>query len=403
LKLRKYRTGHNVTNEKVRLYSCEFGGAALLGSRVSGTIRSGIAPPAPFVNHDDIYMFGMMCAVIVVTTWVFFATYIEIPVSITHSIVGAIIGFALCSTAGSGSIDTTVLGTIIGSWFVSPALSAVVSFTLFTVVRTLVLRHDDAFYRMLLFFPFIVFITLWVNIVFIIFKGGIASVSSGKGSGLASGSQITTGVGFGIATGVSFGVALISGVITYIWMKRNIGNLSDAQVRELAEDKGNIVVGDDDAEKNEPVKEGDKAETGSTESEKKYSFIDRLFHQPDVDRAAKANSKVVTIQTSAEVFPVRVELAFAYLQIFTACFASFAHGSNDVANSVGPLSGIVAVYNGGPGTMAVAAANKGNVTTPDWVLFVGCTGLVVGLSLYGHKIIAGEFAVRMGLLANVWN
>jgi sodium-dependent phosphate transporter len=375
---------------------CEFSGAALLGSRVATTIRNNIATPKAFVNHDDIFMFGMLCALISVASWVFFATYMEMAVSITHSIIGAIIGFALCSTAGAGSIDWNSIGTIVASWFASPAISAAISFIFFTTIRAVILRHENAFNRVLMLFPVIVAITFFINVMFIIFKGGIASITSGKGSGLASGSQITTAQGFGIAVGVGVGGGLLVGLLAIPFLRQRIGGLSEEEVERMAKERGNVVgkldvVSKQVTEGEVKIIDGGAAsvdDSSSAVSEKKYSLIDRLVHQKLIDDAAHANRTVVTLHETAEVFPIRAELAFGYLQIFTACFASFAHGSNDVANSIGPLSAIVAVFQGGPGTMANAVANKGNVNVPDWVLFIGCSGLVVGLTLYGHIIIA---------------
>lgn len=75
----------------------------------------------------------------------------------------------------------------------------------------------------------------------------------------------------------------------------------------------------------------------------------------------------------------RVEKVFRYLQIATACFVAFAHGSNDVANSIGPLAAIVGTFNEG----AITA----KVPVPTWVLLLGGLGIVIGLATYGYKVI----------------
>lgn len=75
----------------------------------------------------------------------------------------------------------------------------------------------------------------------------------------------------------------------------------------------------------------------------------------------------------------RVERIFAWLQILTACFMAFAHGSNDVANAVGPVAGILAVVQ--TGTVGAQA------TIPPWVLAAGGVGIVVGLATYGARVI----------------
>jgi PiT family inorganic phosphate transporter len=76
-----------------------------------------------------------------------------------------------------------------------------------------------------------------------------------------------------------------------------------------------------------------------------------------------------------------VEKIFAILMVFTACAMAFAHGSNDVANAVGPVAAIVGIIESG-GQMAQKSA------MPVWILLMGGVGIVVGLSMYGYKVMA---------------
>lgn len=74
-----------------------------------------------------------------------------------------------------------------------------------------------------------------------------------------------------------------------------------------------------------------------------------------------------------------VEKIFSILMVFTACIMAFAHGSNDVANAIGPVAAVVCTtQNINPGNSPIV---------PTWVLFIGATGIVIGLALYGHKVI----------------
>jgi PiT family inorganic phosphate transporter len=75
-----------------------------------------------------------------------------------------------------------------------------------------------------------------------------------------------------------------------------------------------------------------------------------------------------------------VERMFAVLMVFTACSMAFAHGSNDVANAVGPLAAIVGVLNTG----AVAAKS----VMPSWILLIGGAGIMFGLATYGFRVMA---------------
>ena len=82
---------------------------------------------------------------------------------------------------------------------------------------------------------------------------------------------------------------------------------------------------------------------------------------------------------SGEDFDPKTEEMFSYLQVFTACLLSFAHGANDVANAIAPLSAVLAIYKDGK------VSTKSEVQ--KWVLALGGAGIVVGLALYGYKLI----------------
>lgn len=385
---------------------CEFGGAYLLGGRVTATIRGGIATEKGFLGHDDLMMFGMLVVVIVATVWVFAATFVELPVSITHTVVGCITGFALCSPLGSNSINWNNLGLVIGSWFISPALSAIISFSLFFTLRKFIFRTENSFRRAILLFPAVVALTVTVCMIFIFFKAGIST-----GSGLALGTTYTISQGLGICFGVGIGSGILSLFTVTPLLNKILGSLTEEQLRVIAYERGNVImevmhkdetlaanianakidqiedgkIADvpGNAEKTKQAQMDDLIERASSVfAEKQYSLLDRMFHQPMIDKAVFSSGKVIEMHQSGETFDLRTELAFAYLQIFTACFGSFAHGSNDVANSAGPMSSIVSIFQQGSGEITA------KTPVPEWVLLTCCVGLVVGLALYGHHIIA---------------
>ena len=84
------------------------------------------------------------------------------------------------------------------------------------------------------------------------------------------------------------------------------------------------------------------------------------------------------MHAAAEVFSPETEQVYKYLQVFSACAVSFAHGANDVANAVGPFSGIWYVYR------FWTISSSGD--TPVWVMAMGGAGIVVGLATYGYNI-----------------
>ena len=105
-----------------------------------------------------------------------------------------------------------------------------------------------------------------------------------------------------------------------------------------------------------------------------------MFHQNIHAELTDETSKVYQIHQRAEKFDPHTERIFSYLQVLTATLNSFAHGANDVANSIGPLAAVIAVYEHGniPKDMGC----------PAWILILGGAGIVVGLACLGYKVMA---------------
>ena len=159
----------------------ECAGAILMGSHVTKTIRKGIANYECFEDDPEIFIYGCFCVLVSVGAWLFLASYLEMPVSTTHSCVGGMIGMTMV-TGGSEcvlwykSTDNFpwvggVLGIVI-SWFLSPIFSAIVSGTIFYSTRALVLRRENSFDKSYWSIPIFVSMTIMLNTFFIIYKGG---------------------------------------------------------------------------------------------------------------------------------------------------------------------------------------------------------------------------------------
>jgi len=97
---------------------CNFLGAVLVGGHVTDTVRKGIIDTQAFEADPMVLAYGMVCAMLAAALWLNAASYFGMPVSTTHSIVGAIIGFGILQ-AGFGNIHWAKLGQIIASWFIS--------------------------------------------------------------------------------------------------------------------------------------------------------------------------------------------------------------------------------------------------------------------------------------------
>ncbi|MFB6262483.1 MAG: inorganic phosphate transporter [Bradymonadaceae bacterium] len=109
------------------------------------------------------------------------------------------------------------------------------------------------------------------------------------------------------------------------------------------------------------------------------------FILQNVDLSEGRAGRDTSIDDDGEAVEVReVERVFRYLQVITACFVAFAHGSNDVANSIGPLAAIVNLYDG---TSWSGAQLGSQVPVPTWILVLGGLGIVIGLATYGYRVI----------------
>ncbi len=126
----------------------EFLGAVLVGSHVTATIRGKIVDVAAFgaggplgANGPLILALGMLAALMAAGLWLHLATFLSLPVSTTHSIVGALIGVGLVSF-GMAGVHWAMLGRIVASWIVSPLLGGILAYLTFMVVRRRVLRSE---------------------------------------------------------------------------------------------------------------------------------------------------------------------------------------------------------------------------------------------------------------------
>ena len=274
----------------------EFLGAYLAGGEVTSTIRKGIIDPTFLADTPELLVYGMLSALLAAGTWLMIASIFGWPVSTTHSIVGAIVGFAAVGISVE-AVEWAKVGTIVASWVVSPVMAGTIAFLLFRSVQVLILNTDDPFNRAKRFIPIYMFAVGFL----------MAMVTMLKGL-----KHVFKDAGFKLSF---FENAMIAALIGLVVMAIGI-----FMMRKIKEE----------------IKEGNRF----------YS----------------------------------VEKVFAVLMIFTACAMAFAHGSNDVANAVGPLAAVVNVV--GSGSIAAKAS------MPSWILLIGGIGIVIGLATYGWKVIA---------------
>lgn len=326
----------------------ETGGAILMGSHVTDTIRKGIADYQCFDNNPELLMYGCMWVIISVSAWLFTASYLEMPVSTTHSCVGGMIGMTI-ALVGSDcviwykAVDTfPYIGGVSGivlSWFISPLFSGIISATLFSVLRITVLRHPYSSNRLDIMYPLLVGSTLTINSFFIIYKGA-------KGIGL---DDIDLSLAIGICFAIGAGGALIT--VPLVPTIRRIVN---------------------------------KRFMGTTTASDELEISDIRHNRKELNiKSERQLQQVTNIHAKAEKFDPKIEEVFKYLQIFTAVCDSFSHGANDVANAVGPFAAIYLIYR-----------ENGNLSKKldmgddaYWILGIGGSGIALGLIIYGKKII----------------
>jgi len=272
----------------------EFLGAVLAGGEVTSTIRKGIVDAELLTGSPELMIYGMLAALLAAGTWLLVASRNGWPVSTTHSIVGAIVGFAAVGI-GVDAVQWGQVGTIVMSWVVSPLTAGIIAFLIYMSVQRLILRQDDPLVKAKRYVPMYIFLASFTITLVTILKG-------------------LKHVGLTLSLVDSYMLATIIAVIISLF--------------------GSVIVR-------------------------------RITPDPKQDKKEHFHT---------------VERVFAVLMVVTACGMAFAHGSNDVANAIGPLAAVVSIAKSG--TIAAKSA------LPIWVLALGGGGIVIGLATYGRHVIA---------------
>ncbi|CAD7080941.1 unnamed protein product [Hermetia illucens] len=149
---------------------CEISGAVLIGYKVSDTMRKGILEVSLYEGHEVELMLGCLAALASSACWLLVATFFKLPISGTHSIVGSTIGFSLVAR-GTQGVQWKTLGTIVGSWFISPVLSGFMSTFLFYIIKKLILQSENPLKSGLIAMPIFYGATIFVNIFSVVLDG----------------------------------------------------------------------------------------------------------------------------------------------------------------------------------------------------------------------------------------
>lgn len=305
---------------------------------------------------------GMIAALLAAGTWLLIATWMSWPVSTTHSIVGAVVGFG-CVALGADGIEWNKVSFIASGWLVSPLISGVIAYGVFGILLKTVFHKRDPVAAAKRVAPKLVFVLMFVMTGMTCYKGLKPLWKNWN--------MDPKDPSFMIALIV---VACVLGAVGYFVTKYCVRDLKSAR-SEASEASSNPAL-DADVSRSlaKTIKHLQRVRNSSDgEMQEKASAILRNAEALQ----DQALSQITTNTDSVEL--QQVERVFTVLQIFTACLVAFAHGSNDVANAIGPLSAAYQAVTEG----AIAAKSS----TPLWALLLGGAGIVVGLWTWGWKVI----------------
>ena len=145
-------------------------GAMLAGGYVTNTISKGMIDPGLFMDDPNKLMFGMFASLISAGLCVNLATFYALPVSTTHAIVGAVVGFGIISV-GIDAVNWSKIISIAASWIISPAAGAVIAGSIYYFIEKKILSSKDPLKAFKQYAPFMIFLVFLVLILSIIFKG----------------------------------------------------------------------------------------------------------------------------------------------------------------------------------------------------------------------------------------
>ena len=417
----------------------EFLGAFLMGSHVADTVRKKIVNIDIFENEPYALMLGMLCSNFSAGIWLTIATFFKYPVSTTHSIIGAIVGFAIAYGGSTGIVGSTI-GYIVLSWLISPVISGVFSYSFFYMVRKFAFYSQNPFERTLKIFPILTFITFLINSFFIFYKG--------------SPQLKLKDLPVWISVVTSFSIAIFISLLTqFLWVpylrkkilnspefnstlslpqiptpplttptetinispvlsqnldnsNKNIIKLTDIShteeydtniINNSEESNPNSEESNPNSEKSNPNSEesnpnseetNPNSEETNLNSENNQLYLNDQSLDENILRIEeyhislknkKLTNEIETLHQNSEVFDPKSEKLCTWLQLITASLSSFAHGANDVANSIAPFATVYTIYITGE----VSKKNE----IPLWILAMGGIGIIIGLGTWGYKII----------------
>lgn len=271
----------------------EVAGAFLGGGEVSATIRGGIIDTASILQQPQLLTYSMLSVLLAGAVWITAASFLGMPVSITNSIVGALVGVGAIML-GLHAVHWQKVSYIAISWISSPLIAGVIAFLLFISIKQLILGDDNPFHAAKVYVPF-----------YLVLVGIVLSMMTVLKGLHHFHIHLNFLQNFLVVTGCTLGIVIL-GLIVMTQFKIN------------------------------------------THLNRHMQFV-------------------------------YIEGMFSVLMAFTACAMVFAHGSNDVAIAVGPIAGVIGIV------LTKQMTYDGPMLNA--IMLFGCFGVVLGLFMYGRKVI----------------
>jgi len=329
----------------------EFSGAFFFGSHVSETIQKGIVDSNIFANPLTI-VYGMLSALLAAGLWLQIASYYGWPVSTTHSIIGAVVGFGTI-VGGFEAVYWENVAFIASSWLLSPILGGILSFVIFSSLRRYIFYAQNPVNAAKRITPALVFCLLFILVLLLLYKG-------------------LSNVELNLNFLQSIGISLISGALGFALCQLCLHAVT------LAPNKPITAPSEYQPEVSNQLEKAKKhllQVQAASRGVIQYQASELL---EEIDMLSESlKQKEASGRESAEY--AVVEKIFGYLQVMSACLMAFAHGANDVANAIGPLSAAIDILTTG------FISDKASV--PTWTLGLGGIGIVIGLATWGWRVI----------------
>jgi phosphate/sulfate permease len=330
----------------------EFSGAFFAGSEVSETMQRGLINVEIFQDKPLELVVGMCAALLGTGIWLQIASYFGWPVSTTHAIVGSIIGFGAL-VGGPASIDFPMIGKIASSWIISPLISGLLAFALFSVLQQKILYSMFPVEAARKLFPYL------YGLLFLVFSASFLLNGIDNLNFSLKPLEIIE---------VSVGLGLLVFLITKFLFRAKAASAEQCPVPAIKH------LPQAQASLDKVLKHLKRLQANSfnfTHQKASELYSEALLLQQRIQEEVTQHPKDSDYTT--------VEKQFAIIQIMSACFVAFAHGANDVANAIGPVAAVLDILKNG--------ITQNTSPTPSWLLALGGVGIVIGLGTWGWRVI----------------